>query len=100
MKSRAGQGPAGALPGEYRRRRENTEGRWTVARRNRDLVFRSKRFVPTIGFAEQHKIKDLRVFRADPKERNFGVGTQGSNLVLDTVVHVFADLGHVVVVFA
>ncbi len=59
------EGPAGALPGEYRRRRKNTEGRWTEARKNRDLVFRSKRFVPTIGFAEQHNIKDLRVFRAD-----------------------------------
>ncbi len=67
MKSRAGQGPAGALPGEYRRRRENTEGHWAEARKNRDLVFRSKRIVHTIGFAEQHKIKDLRVFRADPK---------------------------------
>ena len=36
MKSRARQGPAGALPGEYHRRRENTEGRWAEARKNRE----------------------------------------------------------------
>ena len=45
------------------------------SRRAALLVFRSKLFVPTIDFAEQHKIKDLRVFRADPKERNVGVET-------------------------
>ena len=34
----ARQGPAGALPGEHRRRPENTEGRWAEARKNRNLV--------------------------------------------------------------